>query len=110
MDLIEKQDQYIKKLINQSHLVYIQPDMEKELLFYLESDYEYESDDPFAIKQRNFNVDTRSDINDIEEALDRLNEDMFDVVDSACHENYERVKLHKLYFSIGLCMHYDQDL
>ena len=42
LNLILKQTEYIKKLINQSHLMYLQPDMEKVLRIELECD-----DDPY---------------------------------------------------------------
>ena len=102
LNLILKQTEYIKKIIEQSHLMYLQPDMEKDLLFYLECDYEKEFDDPLAIRKRTFNADIRTDIDDIQGALDELYEDMFDTVDSYCEEEYDKVKLHKLYFTIGI--------
>ena len=39
-DLILKQKEYIEKLINQSHILYIQPDMEKGLSFNFVCDYD----------------------------------------------------------------------
>ena len=42
LDLILKQTEYIKKLINQSHLMYLQPGMEKILILQVECD-----DDPY---------------------------------------------------------------
>ena len=59
-------------------------------------------DDPLAIRKRTFNADIRTDIDDIQGALDELYEDMFDTVDSYCEEEYDKVKLHKLYFTIGI--------
>ena len=104
LNLILKQTKYIKKIIEQSHLMYLQPDMEKDLLFYLECDYEKEFDDPLAIRKRTFNADIRTDIDDIQGALDELYEDMLDTVDSYCEEEYDKVKLHNLYFTIGICI------
>ena len=91
-NLIEKQTQYIKKSIHQSHLMHIQADMEKELFIYLKGDCEYESD---ALCKHTCRVDTASDIYDIEEALDNLYGEMFDIVnivDNAYDEEYETVK------------------
>lgn len=109
LNLILKQTEYIKQLVDKSHIMYLQPDMEKDLIFYLQCDYEeeFESDDPFAIKQRTFNADIRTDIDDIQGALDELCDEMFDIVDSQCNEEYERVQLHKLYFTIGVCIETD---
>ena len=84
--------------------MYLQLDMEKDLLFYLECDYEKEFDDSLAIRKRTFNADFRTDIDDIQGALDELYEDMLDTVDSYCEEEYDKVKLHKLYVTIGICI------
>ena len=60
LNLIMKQSEYIKKIINQSHLMYIQPDMEKILLIELEC-----HDDPYG----NFlNAEWQTNINNIQEA------------------------------------------
>ena len=104
LTLILKQTEYIKKLIEQSHLMYLQPDMEKGLMIDLECDYdeEYISDDPFVNNKRKFAVNFQTDIDSIQEALNELYEDMFDLIDTKCEEEYDIVRIDKLYFTIGV--------
>ena len=111
MDLILKQTEYIQNLINQSHLMYLQPDMEKCLVFYMECDYEKKSYDLDRILQKKFNTDQigsyQIETNDIEEALGELYEMMFDTICNDCSEEYDIVRLTKLYFTIDICIETD---
>ena len=94
LDLILKQTEYIKKLINQSHLMYLQPDMEKVLRIELECD-----DDPY----NNFlHAEWKTDIDNIQEALDEIHKTMSVMLDDFCENEYEIVRLNKLYFSIQI--------
>ena len=91
--------------------MYLQPDMEKTLIIYMECDYEevHEVDYPDRIKQRTFRADCRSDIgkNDIQETLEELYDKMFNIVDDTCEEQYDIVRLNKLYFTIGIWIETD---
>ena len=109
LNLILKQTEYIKQLVDKSHLMHLQPDMEKSLIFCLECDYdeEYVSDDPFVNNKRTFSADIRTDIDNIQEALDELHGDMFNIIDSHCDEEYDIVRRHKLSFTIGICIETD---
>ena len=94
LDLILKQNEYIKKIINQSHLMYLRPDMEKVLLIELECD-----DDPY----NNFlHAEWKTDIDNIQEALDEIHKTMSVMLDDFCENEYEIVRLNKLYFTILL--------
>ena len=94
LNLILKQTEYIKKLINQSHLMYLQPDMEKDLLIQVECD-----DDHY---NNFFNAEWRADINNIQEALEKSYKTLLAIMDDFCENEYEIVRLNKLYFTIQI--------
>ena len=106
-DLILKQKEYIEKFINQSHILYIQPDMEKGLSFNFVCDYDedYKSDGPFINNKRKFDVNFHTDIDNVQGTLDELHGDMFGLIDGECDEEYDIVRIYKLYFSIGICIY-----
>lgn len=106
-DLILKQKEYIEKFINQSHILYIQPDMEKGLSFNFVCDYDedYISDDPFINNKRKFDVNFHTDIDNVQGTLDELHGDMFGLIHGECDEEYDIVRIYKLYFSIGICIY-----
>lgn len=88
--------------------MYLQPDMIAGLSFDLECDYgeDYISDDPFINNKRKFDVNFQKDIDHIG-ALNELHGDMFDLIDSQCDEEYGIVRIDKLYFTIGICIYFD---
>ena len=94
LDLILKQTEYIKKIINQSHLMYIQPDMEKILFIKLECDEDHYNNFFYAEWQTN--------MNNIQEALNEIHKTMSDMMDDFCENEYEIVRLNKLYFTIQI--------
>ena len=79
------------------------------LSFDLECDYDedYISDDPFINNKRKFDVNFQKDIDHIQGALNELHGDMFDLIDSQCDEEYDIVRIDKLYFTIGICIYFD---
>ena len=89
LNLIFKQIEYIKKLANQSHLMYLQPDMEKTFNSRVECDGDHYNNF--------FMVEWQTDINNIQEALEEIHETMSGMMDDFYENEYEIVRLNKLY-------------